>query len=441
MKKTLLTSLVSCFAVFACQNMMAQEAGIPNRGCGTMENLELMKQQDPGLESRMAALEAQTQEYLRNNPPTTQGVVITIPVVFHIVWETAAQNVTTNCINAQLAVINADFRKLNADVSKVTQTGWPALVADCEINFCLATKDPTGAAMATPGITRTQTTASPFAMSGNPVKFTANGGKDVWDRNKYLNLWVCDLSGGLLGYAQFPGQGASTDGVVIDYQYMVGSAGCGTAPYNLGRTSTHELGHFFGLYHIWGDDGTACTGSDQCSDTPNQGGENYQCWAAGTVKTGACGIGGDGSPSSTASPGYMWMNYMDYTDDACMYMFTNGQKAKVVAAMNGSTRVGLKTSAVTNCAGTGVNEVFSSDNVSIFPNPSTGEVSITMLSNINSMDLKVYNAIGEAVVTKKINVSASGETKVDLSNNPDGIYLFEVKTSEGTITKKVVINR
>lgn len=199
MKKTLLTSLVSCFAVFACQNMMAQEAGIPNRGCGTMENLELMKQQDPGLESRMAALEAQTQEYLRNNPPTTQGVVITIPVVFHIVWETAAQNVTTNCINAQLAVINADFRKLNADVSKVTQTGWPALVADCEINFCLATKDPTGAAMATPGITRTQTTASPFAMSGNPVKFTANGGKDVWDRNKYLNLWVCDLSGGLLG--------------------------------------------------------------------------------------------------------------------------------------------------------------------------------------------------------------------------------------------------
>lgn len=438
MKKTLLTSLLSCFAILASQNAFAQSAIATTIGpdghirCGTMENLKLMKQQDPGLEASMAEMEAEIQRQIElgKKDPVTQSVVITIPIVFHIVWETAAQNVSNNCINAQLAVLNADFRKLNTDWTKVTQPGWAALVADCEIQFCLATKDPTGAS--TTGITRTQTTAAPFAMSGNPVKFTANGGKDIWDRNKYLNIWVCDLSSGLLGYAQFPGQGASTDGVVIDYQYMVGSAGCGTAPYNLGRTSTHEIGHWLSLYHIWGDDGTACTGSDQCSDTPNQAGENYQCWAAGTVRTDAC---------ATASPGFMWMNYMDYTDDACMYMFTAGQKARIVSAMNGSTRVGLKTSAATNCSVTAIEETILSDNISIFPNPSTGEVSITTLTNINSMDLKVYNAIGEEVVAKKINVSSSGETKINLSSKPDGIYLFEVKTSEGTITKKIIINR
>ena len=447
MKKTLLTSLVACFAVFASQNTCAQSAAATTIGpdghirCGTMENLKLMKQQDPGIEAQMAEMDAEImrQIELQKKDPTTQSVVITIPIVFHIVWETAAQNVSDNCINAQLAVLNADYRKLNTDWTKVTQPGWAALVADCEIQFCLATKDPTGAS--TTGITRTQTTAAPFGTSGDPVKFNSSGGKDIWDRNKYLNIWVCDLSSGLLGYAQFPGGGASTDGVVIDYQYMVGSAGCGTAPYNLGRTSTHEVGHWLSLYHIWGDDGTACTGSDQCSDTPNQGGENYTCWTAGTVRTGSCGAGSDGSPSSTASPGYMWMNYMDYTDDACMYMLTNGQKTRITAAMNGSTRVGLTTSAVTNCSITGVEETILSGNISIFPNPSTGEVFInTELSNINTMDLKVYNAIGEAVVTKKINVS-SGETKINLSSKPDGIYLFEVKTSEGTITKKVIINR
>ncbi len=235
-----------------------------------------------------------------------------------------------------------------------------------------------------------------------------------------------------MGYAQLPGGPAASDGVVINYNYMVGSAGCGVAPYNMGRTATHEVGHWLNLYHIWGDDGGACTGSDQVTDTPNQASENYTCWTAGSVKTDAC---------ATASPGFMWTNYMDYTADACMYMFTAGQKTRIMAAMNGSTRVGLQTSAATNCIGTSVEETNLSNNISIFPNPSTGEVSITFLPNINSMNLKIYNAIGGVVLTKKINVSSSGETKINLSSKPEGIYLFEIKTAEGTITKKIIINR
>ncbi|MBI4929135.1 MAG: T9SS type A sorting domain-containing protein [Bacteroidetes bacterium] len=437
MKKTLLTSLVSCVVMIACQSAFAQSTIIATTlspsghiRCSTMENLEMLKQQDPGLEARMAEMEVETQRIIQQNKknPTTQSTLYTIPVVFHVVYNTAAQNVSDNCLNAQLAVLNADYRKLNTDWTKVTQPGWAALVADCEVNFCLATKDPAGAA--TTGITRTSTSVTSFSTN-NAVKYTAQGGYDVWDRTKYLNIWVCNLGGGLLGYAQFPGGAAATDGVVINYAYMVGSAGCGIAPYNLGRTATHEVGHYLNLYHIWGDDGSACTGSDQVTDTPNQASENYTCWAAGTVKTDAC---------ATASPGFMWMNYMDYTDDACMYMFTAGQKARVQACLF-SSRSGLNTSAATNCSAVGVNEISLNDYISIYPNPSTGEFSITTLSNINSMDVKVYNAIGEAVVAKKLNVPASGEAKINLSSNPDGIYLFQIKTSEGTITKKVVINR
>jgi PKD repeat protein len=168
------------------------------------------------------------------------------------------------------------------------------------------------------------TTATSFGTN-DVVKSSTTGGADPWDVTKYVNIWICDLTGGLLGYGEFPtGTISQTWGLVIDYAYT-GSGGSATPPYNLGRTGTHEFGHCFNLYHIWGDDGTACSGSDQCSDTPNQAGEHYGCFTAGSIQTDAC------SPSS---PGTMWMNYMDYTDDACMYMFTAQQVARMEAVVN-----------------------------------------------------------------------------------------------------------
>jgi hypothetical protein len=167
------------------------------------------------------------------------------------------------------------------------------------------------------------------------VKYYSRGGLDAWPATSYLNLWVCNLSGGVLGYAQFPGGAAATDGVVLLYS-SVGSMLSPTAgaPYNLGRTATHEVGHWLNLYHIWGDDGTACTGSDNCSDTPNQAGENYGCPAY--PKTDGC---------TSASPGVMFMNYMDYTDDNCMNMFTAGQSTRMNALFaSGGSRVGLLSS-------------------------------------------------------------------------------------------------
>jgi len=401
--------------------------------CGTDEyNAQLLKK-DPSSAARMAEIEAQYQQFLKNPPPTTKAVIY-IPIVFHIVWNTSAENVSDNCILTQFGVLNKDFRKLNTDAVNIPSS-FQSIAADCEIEFCLASKDPTG--NPTNGITRTQTSSTSFSTNDN-VKFNSTGGKDIWDRNKYLNIWVCDLGSGLLGYAQFPGQSASTDGVVIDYQYMVSSAGCGTAPYNLGRTSTHEIGHWLNLRHIWGD---ANCGNDQVSDTPTAEGPHYSVNGSGPptgcpthpYHTNQCGAG-------TSPNGENWQNYMDYTDDKCMFMFTAGQKTRMVSTLNG-TRSSLLTSAATNCSAVGVNNISISDYISLYPNPSAGVIYMSVgLPNVSSVDVTIFDVLGKAVLTRKINVP-SQEVELNLEDNPDGIYLIEVNTPLGKITQKVVLNR
>jgi PKD repeat protein len=309
MKKLLLTGAALLFGF---------GAAFSQRTCGTMDHLNMIQQADPKIIQRRMEIEAFTQNFAQQQAASRAQVIYNIPVVFHVVYNTAGENIPDSRLVEQLNVLNKDFRKMNADTNLVP-TVWKPLAADCEINFCLATIDPSG--NPTTGITRTSTSVTSFSQN-DAVKYTAQGGRDIWDRNFYLNIWVCDLGGGLLGYAQFPGGAAATDGVVIDYAYT-GLTGA-SAPYNKGRTATHEVGHWFNLLHIWGDDGGACNGSDNVADTPNQ-----------ADATGGCPSGVQTDNCATAAPGYMWMNYMDYTDDACMYFFTNGQKARVQACMSG----------------------------------------------------------------------------------------------------------
>ena len=295
------------------------------RNCGSMEHLQQMST-DPQVIEKRQQIEAFTEEWTRNNGG--DRALVTIPVVVHVVYNTAAENISDAQVLSQITVLNADFRKLNSDAANVP-AAFSGLAADANIEFCLASTDPNGAP--TTGITRTSTTATSFGTNDG-VKFSTSGGKNAWDATKYLNIWVCDISGGILGYAQFPGGGASTDGVVIDYQYY-GTTGTATAPFNKGRTGTHEVGHWLNLYHIWGDDGTSCTGTDSVSDTPNQADENYGCPVFPQV---SCSNGPNGD---------MFMNYMDYTDDACMYMFSTGQASRMQALFaSGGFRAGLLTS-------------------------------------------------------------------------------------------------
>jgi hypothetical protein len=289
-------------------------ASVGARFCASHGYNEALMAADPAFRANQANIEEFTTRYVSLNPDLQTRAVVTIPVVVHVVYKTAAENVSDAQILSQIAVLNADFRKLNADASKVP-TAFKALAADCEIQFCLAKKTPTGAT--TTGINRVLTTKASFSTNDG-VKTTAGGGVAPWDATKYLNLWVCTMGGGILGYAQFPGGSNATDGVVI-LNKAFGNTGTAAAPFNKGRTATHEVGHWLNLRHIWGDDGTACTGSDLVADTPNQGSENYGCPAA--------------TKKSCSNTGDMFMNYMDYTDDACMFMFSAGQKARMQATV------------------------------------------------------------------------------------------------------------
>ena len=317
--KNLVLALALFISIFSTQHTIAQR-------CASMDHLKDQLQNDPALAARMQQIETETNQFVSSYHNTGSRAIITIPVVVHVVYNTTAQNISNAQIQSQIDRLNLDYHKLNTDISSVPSV-WQSLVADYEVQFCLASKDPSG--NATTGIRRVSTSTTSFSTNDN-VKRTANGGDDAWPAASYLNLWVCNLSGGVLGYAQFPGGAAATDGVVITYTGF-GTGGSAQAPYNLGRTATHEVGHWLNLYHIWGDDGSACSGSDQVNDTPNQGSENYGCPTF--PHTDAC---------SASSPGVMFMNYMDYTDDACMYMFTNGQKTRSLSLFNsGGSRASL----------------------------------------------------------------------------------------------------
>jgi hypothetical protein len=301
-------------------------ASAQHRNCAAAEIFQ-QQLENPAFREAHDEIERHTEHFVQSGGSQDRAVV-TIPVVVHVVYNNATENISDAQIQSQIDVLNADFRRLNSDISSVP-AAFQGLTADSEVNFCMAQRTPTGAA--TNGIVRVSTSVTSFSTN-DAMKYSAQGGSNAWDRNKYLNIWVCDIGGGILGYAQFPGGPAATDGVVIDYAYF-GTIGTATAPFNKGRTGTHEVGHWLNLYHIWGDDGTSCNGSDNVSDTPNQADEHYGC---PTFPQVSCSNGPNGD---------MFMNYMDYTDDACMYMFTAGQKARMQALFAaGGARVSLTTS-------------------------------------------------------------------------------------------------
>ncbi len=318
MKKTLLTLATA----FCCSLAVLAQAP-PQRTCGTLEHHEYLKQTRPNYQQDLIQYNQMIDQYLADQAVSKTAVVtVTIPVVVHVVYQNATENISNAQAISQVQVLNDDFAKLNADAIKVTQPTFSTVAAGAQIRFCLAQRDPLG--NATTGVVHYSTTVSTFGTNDN-VKNSATGGATAWDVTKYVNIWVCDLGSSLLGYGEFPtGSLSNTWGLVLNYRYT-GSGGSAQSPFNLGRTGTHEFGHCFNLFHIWGDDGGACSGSDQCADTPNQASEHYGPFAQGSIQTDAC------SPSS---PGTMWMNYMDYTDDNSMYMFTAGQVARMEAVVN-----------------------------------------------------------------------------------------------------------
>ncbi|MBU2670592.1 zinc metalloprotease [Actinoplanes bogorensis] len=298
------------------------------RRCGSEDVHRRLLNESLNYRLNRSAIENLAFAFATGEEQPTRAEVVTVPVVVHVVYATDEQNVSEEQIDSQIAVLNEDFRATNADVKGVPPV-WQGLVADARLEFRRATVDPDG--NPTTGVTRRQTDAGAFS-DNDAVKFAAQGGTDAWPADRYLNLWVCRLSGGLLGYAQFPGGPPATDGVVITYTGF-GTIGTAAAPFDLGRTTTHEIGHWLNLFHIGGDDGTGCSGSDYVADTPNQAGQNFGTPAFPSI---TCNNGPNGD---------MFMNYMDYTDDVAMFMFTHGQILRVEACLAGP-RQSLQTAAV-----------------------------------------------------------------------------------------------
>jgi PKD repeat protein len=348
--KTRKLGLLACFAMglsLLTTFSFAQVPGVVR--CYTDEQDAILRANNPQLES-LAQFEQWIQSELAYNQSTGKiiGGVYQIPVVVHVIHNGEAVGTGTNvsyaAIQSQIDVLNEDFRKMFGT------NGWNTnpVGADTQIEFCLAKRRPDGSAFpgGEDGVNRINRSTAGFTtppysttyIDANIKTYTYNGGVPTatrgWAPDKYMNIWLCNISGGILGYAQFPqsplgGMGcgtpaAATDGVVFLYNSIGKSAVTGyPAPYNEGRTATHEIGHWLGLRHIWGDGG--CSVDDYCNDTPLAGAANYGCPSG----TNSCTAAPDQGPD-------MIENYMDYTNDLCMHVFTNDQKQRMRAVLEGS---------------------------------------------------------------------------------------------------------
>ncbi|SDR70707.1 Pregnancy-associated plasma protein-A [Formosa sp. Hel1_31_208] len=295
--------------------------------CHSMTNLNRLLEEDPGLYKKMYNIEYNTRKFATNayrpgngngngggpgggdggggGTPDDLGV-ITIPVYVHVIYSNAQQNISSTQINSQMSVLNDDFRAANNDVNQVPGE-FAGLVADTEVQFSLA------GTYRYPDDRGSWGTNDAMKAAYPPVT-----------PETHLNIWVCNIGGGILGYAQFPGGPIASDGVVVSPQYF-GTTGFVSAPFDGGRTLTHEVGHYLNLRHIWGDG--RCNRDDFVSDTPTSDAPNYGCPSYPTVN---------------CRSNDMTMNYMDYVNDDCMYMFSSGQKTRMRSVFqSGGPRAGM----------------------------------------------------------------------------------------------------
>lgn len=382
--------------------------------------------------------------------------IITIPVVVHVIHNGEAIGTGTNIsdaqIQSQIDVLNEDFRRLNADILSVP-AAFRGASADPLIQFCLAQQDPNG--IITTGIDRgIGPTPSEYTNLGVPVDLQCINNitlesiikpATIWDRDKYLNFWVvdlrqlpptingepnnvsgnnlgCNFQSSTLGYAQFPGLAANTDGVVIRYNAF-GRVGNLDPTFNLGRTSTHEVGHWLNLKHIWGDEKN-CDADDLVDDTPLQ-----------TLDSSGCNNFPFTDSCSPSYPGKMFMNYMDYSDDNCLALFTYGQVARIESTLF-IQRASLITSK--GCISGTLNSAKfdSNEDISLFPNPTTSKVFFDN-SNYNFTTVSVVNTLGQEVSKIKFTSFMSNQD-IDLSGLTAGVYILTFSNNEISKTTKII---
>jgi len=332
--------------------------------------------------------------------------IIVIPVVFHVVWHETDENIEDEIIVSQLNTINADFSGANNDIEKVPAE-FSTTVGRAEIKFCLASTDPFG--NPTSGTTRTHTDKNEIGLTKD-IYYSSSGGYDAWDPDKYLNIWIANTGSFLSGISSYPGEPIKEEsGIIINPKF----AGINKSKkYGLGRVLTHELGHFLGLKHLWGDDNN-CETDDDIEDTPLQRGPYINC---------------PSYPQSGCSESEMFMNFMDYVDDPCMYFFTKGQVQRILTAImlfrqsliNGNTQCEIKNQL-------GAKLLF-------YPNPSS-DVFMADIASKSDILLRyeVFNIsgfrikYGTEIVNRRFNL--------DLSDFPSGVYFVRIESEVYRLVK------
>ncbi len=277
---------------------------VVDRTCYSAENLQRLIQEDPTLVERMNQIEQFTKNAIAQGRLLADGS-IEIPVIFNVIYRVASENISDAQLDSQIDVLNEDFAATNADYN-LTSTYNSVKSGDTKIKFVKSATN------------RLSSSKASWKLNDD-MKFASRGGINATTPTTHLNIWIVNKmvyqGKTILGYAQFPGGPAASDGVVLGYNYT-GRVGTLSAPYNKGRTATHEVGHWINLNHIWGD---ATCGNDLVSDTPPHNAANTGCPPAGHLSTCA------------GTPVEMTMNYMDYSNDVCLYMFSIGQKQRMQA--------------------------------------------------------------------------------------------------------------
>ena len=401
--------------------------------CYSQEHLQHQIKQDPERGKRLEALDNRVDEIIadrsgpaaKGKPGGTPRSVVYIPVVVNVVYRTATENISDAQIQSQIDVLNKDFTSTNKEIlnpGSYNFAGYFNVVADCKIRFCLYK------------VVRKSTTVTSFNPD-DAMKKTALGGQDPLNPATMLNIWSCNIGGGILGYAQFPGGRSITDGVVILYSAFGTSTGGATeTPYDEGRTATHEIGHWLGLRHIWGD--RQC-GNDFVKDTPEQDGPNFDCPVPGLTSTCKRPV-----PEQ-------YMNYMDYVVDLCMYMFTKGQLSRmdgyIAASRSPYCLNTCPAPALAKTANSQQNRMAASlarQQLLVYPTVTGDITNLVIPSGSGGRGDIVLLSQSGAIVKRQRVVLTSGNTylKLNLSDLPNGIYLIKVVNAEGrSETQKLVV--
>ena len=426
------------FVLLVCQVALAQQ-----RTCGTQELMQTIMN-DPA--KRAAYLEQQEKfevelQRLESNSLRNTNAVIRIPVAIHYPTAGAVSDAIKTCLRRlaqkQIDILNADYNAVNTDISIWNNNDsafFPGIsTGNLNVQFVIATQNHP-AESGLPDGELAVTFGTDFIGAGN--RTCTNGCNEDITWAGYMNIVVTNISGGILGFSPLGGTPGTGETVVIDNNSFGASlspspTSCSNfapePPYNKGRTLTHELGHFFNLAHTFQScDGANCaTSGDRVCDTPSANTAVYDCPAVGSV--------------SGCVDTQLTMNYMDYTNDACMYMFTAGQAERMLAwynNINTTNDPNLPSQFTTNTLS---NETFLENQFSIYPNPNKGSFTIEFKELANSFSVEVYDVTGKTIYENSYDQSANPSQMINLDNVNRGIYFINVKSDKGLVTKKLVI--